>query len=188
MFHGWLEVVVEFLNDTAFYAYLIVFVIGLALGGLSSMVEFVADLADDIGGDGDAWGHQQVGLSPVSPLMLAIFGMLFGLTGMSLTAFTTLTTGLVLLATIVVAVALDAGVYFGLFNFFVKSQSTSLAHTQEAVGTHATGPSTSLPATRTVTPRPPRRSRPRARRDSRPRASGPCRARPRRARRSRRHP
>ena len=142
MFH---EGILEFVQNTAFYAYLIVFAIGLAwvaigliLGGLESMAEFAHDVAVDVAHEGDSWGQQQLGLSPLSPIMLAIFGMLFGLTGMVLTVFSPLSTGAVLLLTILIATALDALVYWGLLSFFVKSQSTSLASVGEAVGRHAT--------------------------------------------------
>ena len=145
----WLPTVIEFLTNTAFYAYLIVFVVGLAwvalgllLGGLSSMVELVHDVAVDVSHEGDAgadaWGAQQVGLSPFSPLMLAVFGMLFGITGMTLTAFTQMHVLAALGVTLIVAVALDAAVYGGLFQFLVKSQSSSLADQGEAVGSYAT--------------------------------------------------
>lgn len=134
------EGILSIIQDTAFYAYLIVFVIGLAwiviglvMGGLESMADFIGDVAD-----GDSWGHQQIGLSPLSPIMLAILGMLFGITGMTLTVFSDLGTGWTLLTTVVVAAALDALVYWGMFNFFVKSQSTSLASVGEAVGRSAT--------------------------------------------------
>lgn len=134
------EGILSIIQDTAFYAYLIVFVIGLAwivigllLGGLESMADFIGDIAD-----GDSWGQQQLGFSPLSPIMLAILGMLFGITGMTLTVFSPLSTGVVLLATVVIAAALDALVYWGMFNFFVKSQSTSLASIGEAVGRSAT--------------------------------------------------
>lgn len=142
MFH---EAFLEFVQNTAFYAYLIVFVIGLAwivigllLGGLSSMAEFAHDVFSDVGSDTDPWGQQQLGLSPLSPIMLAILGMIFGITGMTLTVFSPLSTGLVLIATVVVAGALDGIVYWGMFNFFVKSQSSSLASVGEAVGRSAT--------------------------------------------------
>lgn len=145
----WLPTLIEFLTNTAFYAYLIVFAVGLAwvaigllMGGLSSMVELVHDVTVDVAHDGDAgadtWGHQQVGLSPFSPLMLAVFGMLFGITGMALTVFTQLHVLAALGITLVVAVALDAGVYASLIQFFVKSQSSSLANAGEAVGNYAT--------------------------------------------------
>lgn len=134
------EGILSVIQDTAFYAYLIVFVIGLAwivigllLGGLESMADFIGDIAD-----GDSWGQQQLGFSPLSPIMLAILGMLFGITGMTLTVFSPLSTGVVLLGTVVIAGALDALVYWGMFNFFVKSQSTSLASVGEAVGRSAT--------------------------------------------------
>lgn len=142
MFH---EAILDFIQNTAFYAYLIVFAIGLAwiaigllLGGLESMAEFAHDVVADIGHDGDSWGQQQLGLSPLSPIMLAILGMLFGITGMTLTVFSSLGTGAVLLATILIAGALDGLVYWGMFSFFVKSQSSSLASVGEAVGRHAT--------------------------------------------------
>jgi membrane protein implicated in regulation of membrane protease activity len=142
MFH---EALLEFVQNTAFYAYLIVFAIGLAwiviglvLGGLESMAEFAHDVAAEVSHDGDSWGQQQLGLSPLSPIMLAILGMLFGITGMTLTVFSPLGTGAVLLTTIVVAAVLDGLVYWGMFNFFVKSQSSSLASVGEAVGRHAT--------------------------------------------------
>lgn len=145
MIHESIQALGEFLQNTSFYAYLIVFgigllwiAIGLLLGGLTSMVELIHDIAVDASGDTDPWGHQQVGLSPVSPLMLAVFGMLFGASGMTLTAFTALGAGIVLLLTVIIAVGLDAGVYYGLVQFFVKSQSTSLAHSQDAVGGTAT--------------------------------------------------
>lgn len=138
------EALLEFVQNTAFYAYLIVFVIGLAwiligllLGGLESMAEFAHDVAVDAAG-GDSWGQQQIGLSPLSPIMLAVLGMLFGITGMTLTQFTGLGTGLTLLVTVIVAAALDGLVYFGMFNFFVKSQSSSLGSVGEAVGRSAT--------------------------------------------------
>lgn len=134
------EGLLSIIQDTAFYAYLIVFVIGLAwivigllLGGLESMADFIGDISD-----GDSWGQNQIGLSPLSPIMLAILGMLFGITGMTLTVFSPLSTGVVLLATVVIAAALDGLVYWGMFNFFVKSQSTSLASVGEAVGRSAT--------------------------------------------------
>lgn len=142
MFH---EAFLDFIQNTAFYAYLIVFVIGLAwiavglvLGGLSSMAEFAHDVVSDIGDGGDAWGQQQIGLSPVSPIMLAILGMIFGITGMTLTVFSALGAGATLLTTVVVAAALDGLVYWGMHSFFVKSQSTSIASVGEAVGRHAT--------------------------------------------------
>ena len=144
MFH---EGLLELVNNTAFYAYLIVFAIGLAwivvgllLGGLSSMAEFAHDVVSEVGtaGEGDPWGHQQVGLSPLSPIMLAILGMLFGISGMTLTVFSPWSTGVVLLAAVLIGLGLDALVYYGLVGFFVKSQSTSLASTREAVGTAAT--------------------------------------------------
>ena len=147
MFHEGFQTLVEFLTNTSFYAYLIVFAIGLlwvaiglVLGGLTSMAEFIHDVAVDIGdGDsGDTWGSQQIGLSPLSPLMIAIFGMLFGLAGMTLTAFTTMGAGIILLFTVGLSLALDGIVYYGLVSFFVKSQSTSLANVQEAVGSFAT--------------------------------------------------
>lgn len=145
----WIPVVLDFLANTAFYAYLIVFGIGLAwvafgllLGGLSSMVEVIHDVAVDVAHDGDAgadaWGQQQVGLSPFSPLMLAVFGMLFGITGMTLTAFTSLHVLATLAITLVVAAALDAAVYASLVQIFVKSQSSSIADAQEVVGSYAT--------------------------------------------------
>lgn len=145
----WLPTVIEFLSNTAFYAYLIVFALGLGwvalgliLGGLGSMVELVHDVAVDITSAGeagaDSWGAQQVGLSPFSPLMLAVFGMLFGVTGMALTAFTQLHVLAALGITLVVAVALDAAVYAGLIQFLVKSQASSLADQGEAVGSYAT--------------------------------------------------
>lgn len=143
------EGIIEFLNNTSFYAYSIVFAIGLVwvllgilLGGLSDMLELVHDVAVDVGnageGGADTWGHQQVGLSPVSPLMLAVFGILFGVTGMTLTAFTGLGLGTTLMATLLVSAVIDAGVYWAILNFFVKSQSSSLASTGEAVGGVAT--------------------------------------------------
>lgn len=141
------EGLLEFINNTAFYAYLIVFTIGLAwvvvgllLGGLVSMAELAHDVVVDAGTDGgsEPWGQQQLGLSPLSPIMLAIFGMLFGITGMTLTVFTSLGNGLVLFLTLLVGVVLDGVVYWGLLSFFVRSQSSSLAAVGEAVGTHAT--------------------------------------------------
>ena len=145
----WLPTVLEFLSNTAFYAYLLVFVAGLAwialgllLGGLGSMMEVLHDAAIDLTHAGetgdDAWGAQQVGLSPFSPLMLAVFGMLFGVTGMALTAFTQLHVLATLGITLAVAVAVDAAVYWALIEFLVKSQSSSLADTHEAIGTYAT--------------------------------------------------
>jgi membrane protein implicated in regulation of membrane protease activity len=134
------ESLLDFLVNTAFYAYLAVFVIGFAwiviglvLGGLESMIDAATDLAD-----GDSWGHQQVGLSPFSPLMLAVFGMLFGVTGMTLNHFTALQALPVLLITIAVSVGVDGLVYWGIFSFFVKAQSTSLPSTSDAIGTLAT--------------------------------------------------
>ena len=139
-----LEGLIDFLVDTAFYAYLVVFVIGLAwivvgllLGGLESMIDAAHDLATDATG-GDTWGHQQVGLSPFSPLMLAVFGMLFGVSGMTLNHFTDFSALVVLLITIGLSVALDGLVYWGIFSFFVKAQSTSLPLRGEAVGSLAT--------------------------------------------------
>ncbi|HWH09122.1 MAG TPA: hypothetical protein VNX21_07970 [Candidatus Thermoplasmatota archaeon] len=145
----WLPTVLEFLSNTAFYAYLIVFAVGLGwvalgllLGGLGSMIEVIHDVAVDLAHGGEAgsdtWGAQQVGLSPFSPLMLAVFGMLFGITGMALTAFSSLHVLATLGITIVVAVALDAAVYWSLIQFLVKSQSSSLADVGEAVGSFAT--------------------------------------------------
>ena len=134
------EGILSLIQDTAFYAYLIVFVIGLAwivigllLGGLESMADFIGDVAD-----GDSWGQQQLGLSPLSPIMLAILGMIFGITGMTLTVFSDLGTGWTLLTTVLVAAALDALVYWGMYSFFVKAQSTSLASVGEAIGRSAT--------------------------------------------------
>lgn len=143
------EGILEFLNNTSFYAYGIVFllglawvVIGLVLGGLGDMIEFVHDAVVDVSHAGEAgadtWGHQQVGLSPFSPLMLAVFGILFGVTGMTLTAFSPLGLGGVLVTTLLVAVAVDALVYWTIINVLVKSQSSSLASVGEAVGGHAT--------------------------------------------------
>jgi hypothetical protein len=139
------EGLLEFISNTAFYAYLIVFaigllwvVVGLLLGGLTSMAELAHDVAVEVGGQGEPWGHQQVGLSPLSPLMLAIFGMMFGITGMTLTVFSPLGRGWVLLATLLVSVVLDGLVYWGLHAFFVRSQSSSLASVGEAVGSWAT--------------------------------------------------
>lgn len=140
-----LETIVMFLAGAAFYAYLVIFAIGLAwvvvgllLGGLEGMIEIAHDVATDVSHAGDSWGHQQVGLSPFSPLMIAVFGMLFGVTGMALEVFTTLPALVVLLVTLVVAVGLDAGFYTGLVRFFVNAQSTSLSRTDDAVGGIAT--------------------------------------------------
>lgn len=139
-----LEGLLGFLAGAAFFAYLAIFAIGLAwvvigliLGGLESMMDFAHDVAD-AGGGGDSWGHQQVGLSPFSPLMLAVFGMIFGVTGMSLDLFTDLHGFFVLLITATVAVVLDGGFYVGLYRFFVNSQANSLPDAGEAVGAAAT--------------------------------------------------
>ena len=139
-----LEGLLGFLAGAAFVAYLVIFFIGLAwvvigllLGGLESMMEFAHDVGSDTAG-GDSWGHQQVGLSPFSPLMLAVFGMLFGVTGMSLELFTELHGLVVLVVTAVVAVVLDGGFYMGLYKFFVTSQANSLPDTSEAAGAVAT--------------------------------------------------
>lgn len=145
----WLSAFVEFMTNTAFYAYLVVFAIGLAwiaigllMGGLSSMMEVAHDVATDISHGGDAgsdtWGHQQIGLSPFSPLMLAVFGMLFGMSGMALTLYTGMHPLAVLGITLAIAVLLDGGVYWGVLNFFVKSQSSSLPNVNEAIGSYAT--------------------------------------------------
>ena len=139
-----IEDIVQFLSQTALYAYLIVFAIGLAwvvigllLGGLEGMAEFAHDVATDASG-GDSWGHSQVGLSPFAPLMLAVFGMLFGVTGMTLEVYTQLGSLWVLLITAVVSVGLDSLFYFGVARFFVRSQATSLPSPGDAVGGLAT--------------------------------------------------
>ncbi len=141
MFH---EAILEIVQNTAFYAYLIIFAIGLAwiviglvLGGLSSMMEFAHDVAADVGGGNDPWGQQQLGLSPLSPIMLAILGVIFGITGMTLTVFSDLGTGMTLLSTVLIAGALDGLVYWGMYSFFVKAQSSSLGSVGEAVGRSA---------------------------------------------------
>jgi hypothetical protein len=138
-----LEGLLQFLSGAAFVAYLLIFVVGLAwvligllLGGLESMADFAHDLAADAGGE--PWGHQQVGLSPFSPLMLAVFGMVFGVTGMTLELFTQVHGLVVLLVAAGVAIVLDGGFYMGLYRFFVSSQANSLPDLAEAAGATAT--------------------------------------------------
>lgn len=139
-----LETLAGFLSQTAIYAYLIVFaigllwvIIGLVMGGLEGMVEFAHDVSVDPAG-GDSWGHSQVGLSPFAPLMLAVFGMIFGVTGLALETYTGLGSLWVLLITVVTSVGLDGLFYMGVTKFFIQSQASSLASTQDAIGGLAT--------------------------------------------------
>jgi hypothetical protein len=130
----------EILANASLYAYILVFVIGLGwivigmiLGGLHGMIDFASDVAD---ADGDS-GHG-VGLSPFSPLMIAVFGTLFGLTGMGLTIYTSLNSLVVLLLTTGIAAVFDFGFYKFLFTYFVEAQASSLPSPDDAVGSAAT--------------------------------------------------
>ncbi len=132
---------VHVLANAAFYAYLVIFligigwiVIGMVLGGIGHMVDF----AHDMSGHDDVASKGEVGLSPLSPLMLAVFGMLFGVTGMALTIYTSLNALLVLVITAAVALSIDWGFYSIVFNYFVKAQASSLPVTTDAVGSFAT--------------------------------------------------
>ena len=133
--------VISFLTNASVYAYLAIFVIGLGcivlgmlLGGLHSMVDFGHDLIHGDVGNSDS----EIGLSPLSPLMLAVFGMVFGVTGLGLTAYTHLGTFWILLITSAVALGLDYAFYTGVYNYFITAQASSIPHAQDAVGTWAT--------------------------------------------------
>jgi len=138
------EGIFDFLTDSSFYVYLAIFLLGLAwvvigliLGGLADLVDVAADaVGTDV--DADGWGQRQVGLSPFSPLMLAVFGMLFGVLGMAFSVFTSMALLPVLGIALGGSIVLDAGVYGLLYGFFVQSQASSVAAPSEAVGSDAT--------------------------------------------------